>query len=164
MPNYPVSIFTPEAQPIQQGIAIFHETQPATVNAGDFNSGSWITRGLNTVQSSQPWASLSSSQVTLDSGSYLFEATAVMVGVNESQLQIYNVTDTVSEVLGDVQLTFPTTNQGGVNCVSGIVTITVQSVFELQHQCGATKTSFGLGVGSPWAVGVFSILKITKLT
>ncbi len=164
MANFPVSVFSPEAYPIQQGTAVFNETQASGVNGGTFTTGSWLTRTLNTVVKSQAWASLSSNEVTLSPGNYLIEASAPAVVVAAHKIRIFNVTDSVEAITGTSEFTNVATGVANRSFLIGEMTFESSKTIRIEHQGQATAASIGFGVNSGFGDSeVYSILKITKL-
>ena len=128
--------------------AIIADQKAAGTNAGTFTSGSWVTRELNTeLTDPDNIVSITTNQFTLAAGSYLIKASGPAYQVNSHQVRIYNVTDTATAILG--YQTYAGTSVGvqtRSEC-SGRITITDTKIFELQHRCGTTRTSNGLGNG-----------------
>lgn len=145
-------------------IAVFNETQALGTYGGSATTGSWVTRVLNTTQQSQPWASLSSNQITLAPGTYFIEGYAPAVGTDNTQAKIANITAASDAALGQTS-SFPSANNsGGTSIVLGQVSISSSTVFELQQQFAFAKATFGLGAAASFGPEVYSILKISKVS
>ena len=140
---------------------------PATAGGG-FNSGSWITRTLNTeLTNNISGASLSSDVITLPAGSYYIEAQSPANKVNRHATRILNSSDT--DVLLSGTNTFATLNEelNTFAFVSGLFTISSTKTILLQHRCQTTKTSDGFGVQVNTSLStpqeVYSEIKIWKV-
>jgi hypothetical protein len=145
-------------------IAVFNETQ-ASASGGTFTSGAWQTRVLNTTNASQSWASLASNQVTLTSGTYIFEASAPAYLVDNHQSRIQNITDASTVSLGSSELSVSSASYATTRSVC-VCTVTIAStkVFELQHRCTTTKATDGFGPSTGIGAGeLYAVLKITKV-
>ena len=133
-------------------ILIRHELASGT-NGGSLVAGSWQTRALNTiVYDTGGHASIASNQITLDAGTYRFEAEAVAYRVNAHKLKLVNITDT--DDLGIGLNYWSAANSEGYNAaiVKGRFTIADTKVLELQHRSSATKTTNGFGVANGFGV------------
>lgn len=138
--------------------------QSSGVDGGTFSSGSWVTRVLNTVENPQTWASLASNQITLNAGTYEIEAEAVGVGVTNHQAQLYNISDSIVTLPGSSEFSSSTQASSTWSKISGNFTISSSKIFEIQHQCGTTNNTIGLGYGSSFGIdNIYTIVKITKI-
>lgn len=154
----------PAAASVQ--IAVFNDTETQGTNGGTFTSGAWQTRVLNTTQSSQSWASLSSNQITLSAGTYFVQGSGTARYVDTHQTRWQNITDSNTTVTG-------TSEQSGssvvVNAttsrsfVTGVFTIAGSKVFELQHQCSTTAATSGFGVACNFTSEIYAVVSITKV-
>lgn len=133
---------------------------------GDFNSGSYQTRDLNTQEGDSVIVSLSSNQFTLAIGTYEIFALAPAYDVDEAKAKIRNVTDAVDEIIGTTTRPESATN-GQNNCfVMGRLTVSGgNKTFELQHRCTTTKLATGFGRAASFGDSeIYSIVKITKIS
>lgn len=118
-------------------------------NGGDFNSGAWRTRTLNTIKTNEiTGASLSSNQITLPAGTYYIDASAPGYDIRRHQTALYNITDSSFEIIGTSEYTTTTDDVQTRSFVFGRFTISAQKTFELQHRGEVTKATFGFGVHS----------------
>ena len=133
-------------------------------NGGDFTSGAWRTRTLNTIKTNEiTGASLSSNQITLPTGTYYINASAPGYDVTRHQTALYNITDSSFEIIGTSEYTNSADLVQTRSFVSGRFTISGQKTFELQHRCEVTKVTFGFGVGSNFSqIGVFANVEIWR--
>lgn len=142
------------------------DQQAAGTAGGSFGSGSWSTRGLNTLTNpgSYSWISLSSNQITLSAGTYTIEATAPAFQVTQHKARFRNVSDSTTAVVGTSEYT---DNGNAVTTASKIVgqfTIASSKTFEVQHRCSTTANTQGYGVASNYdEVEIYTQCKITKI-
>lgn len=147
--------------------AHFKDEKTSGTNGGTSPSSVYATRTINTtVTNNISGCSLSSNQVTLAIGTYLITARAPAFAANSHRSSIYNVTDTVNEILGT---TAYTSNSNGVmtdSLTSGILTVSGSSKdFELRHYTAASVANTGLGVaGTDGNVETYSELIIWRLS
>jgi len=149
---------------------LFHvrDEKANNTSGGDFTSGSWQTRTLNTVMTNEiSGASLSSNQIILPAGTYFIYATAPAMYVDNHKAKLANITDTSDILIG-------TNEQAGTDGVdyytthsrvSGRFTLAAQKTLELQHRCSATHTG-GIGYGFATnfsVVEVYSDVQIWKV-
>lgn len=147
--------------------ALLHvrDEKAANTNGGDFTSGAWRTRVLNTVKTNQiTGASLASNQITLPAGTYDIYAEAPALKVNAHKAKLVNVTDTADVIIGSNGNGHSGAENGNPSIVSGRFTIASQKVFEIQHQCTTTANSVGFGQLTNFAVvEVYTEVKIWKV-
>lgn len=146
---------------------LFHvrDEKAAGTAAGSFNSGSWVTRVLNTVVTNDiSGSSLSSNQITLPSGTYDLEGNAPAGIVNRNQLRFQNITDSTTTLIGQSALFTVADNGRGPAFISGRFTIADTKTFELQHQCQTTRATDGLGIEANLGLTeIYADLKIRKV-
>ena len=118
-------------------------------NGGDFNSGAWRTRTLDTeITDSDGIVSLSSNQFTLQAGNYFIIAWASALQVNGHQARLRDITNGSTRAHGSSEYTG---NGDYVTTKSWIYTrITPSSTtaYELQHRCQTSCSGVGFGNGS----------------
>lgn len=130
------------------------DQKAANTSGGDFNSGAWRTRVLNTVVTNTiAGASLASNQITLPAGTYEIDALAPAFQVSRHKAALYDTTGAAYLLYGTSEATASVgTDASTLSYVRGRFTIAVQSVLELRHQCEITKATYGLGVESNFGV------------
>jgi len=148
--------------------ALFHivNQQATATGAGGTTSGSFVKIPYNTVKTNEiTGASLSSSQITLPSGTYYLSANTVLYRTNESKIVLRNTTDSTYDLIGHP--TFISQADSGTATVSvdGRFTISAQKVFEIQMW---TQRSQGNGFGYASGItdgqaSVFASAKIWKI-
>ena len=118
-------------------------------NGGDFSSGAWRTRILDTeISDTDSIVSLSSNQFTLQAGNYFIVAWASALQVNGHQARLRDITNGATRAHGSSEYTG---NGDYVTTKSWIYTrITPSSTtaYELQHRCQTSCSGVGFGNGS----------------
>lgn len=144
-------------------IAIFNETQASGTEGGTFTSGSFVKRTLNTtLVNNITGCSIASSVITLPAGTYYFTGRAPAFNVLGHQLRVQNTTAATTAQLGTTM--YVSNNNTGIALVEGVVTITGNTNFELQHRCSSTVATNGLGAAQSFGVGeIYSQLQIRRI-
>lgn len=148
------------------GIVVLEHQATSGTNAGTFTSGSWQTRPVTTeVSDAAGLCTLSTNQITLQAGTYVYEIAAPAFFVDNHQAKLYNVTDTADVDLGTISKS-STANSGGVTSISyvnGRFTIASSKTFEIRHRCQTTRSSDGFGQAASWGTEVYLKAKFTKV-
>jgi len=130
------------------------DRKTAGTNGGNFASGAWQTRDLNTVVANEVAnASLSSNQITLPAGEYFIVARSTAVGVNRHKLRLYDVTNTA--VLMEGLNEEVTTSVSGIDpaLLSGKFILSTSTTIRLEHRCETTNANgFGFQMNSAFSV------------
>ena len=147
--------------------AIICDEKPSGTNGGDFNSGSWETRDLNTeVADPDGIVSISSNQFTLQAGTYLIKAKAPAWRVNLHQIRLQNITDSTTVEYGTTGQAYGSGNFGFNHTFSFVdtrLTISAAKAFEIQHRCSVSASSAGFGGSSGFGnVSKFAVVEIYK--
>lgn len=147
--------------------AIMHvqDVRSSGTNGGTFTGGDWRKRALDTALTDQiPGAILDSAlwRITLPAGRYFIEASAPAYRVGVHKTRVWNVTGSEAMLYGTSELA------GGADIqsrsfVSGMTRLAATTVIELQHRCGSTYGTTGLGRACGMGVEIYSEMKITKL-
>jgi hypothetical protein len=155
---------TPALQPTPAPDIILQEQQSLGVGGGTFTTGSWQLRTLNTVvRNVVAGASLASSILTLPAGTYAVEWSAPANSVSGHMSRLYNVTDSAIIATGSSEYS----NTGGnyANTRSEglfVFTLTATKNIRLEHACGSTQATTGLGEPSGMATEIYSWLRAWK--
>jgi hypothetical protein len=155
-----------------QGItysAILRDQKTSGTNGGTFASGSWQTRTFTNIEGSAYLTgdvTLSSNQITLREGIYHISAKSVAYRVNSNVLRFRNVTDSTTDIEGVssyANSSFIGRNQS-VAILEGVLKLTSQKTFELQHYCTSTRLNdgFGFAHGISGVNEIYSLATITK--
>jgi hypothetical protein len=150
------------------GKELFHvrDEKGNGVAGGNFTSGAWQTRTLNTSMTNEiSGASLSSNQITLPSGTYFINASASVYYVDQHKLKLRNITDSSDTLIGTSSYSGNLAETSTTSFVIGRFTIAAQKTFELQHRCSTTKNSNGFGVSTVFGteIEVYADVQIWKV-
>lgn len=137
-------------------------------NGGNFASGAWRTRDLNTVVTNEiSGASLATNQITIPAGSYFIQAKAPANSVIYHQARLFNVTASVTLLNGTTEYNdWNSSDRNGAHSfVTGRFSVSVSSALELQHRCTNTDSAgFGLGnVDISASVNIYSEVCLWKI-
>lgn len=146
--------------------AVIADSKASGTTGGDFTSGAWRTRTLNTeLYDPNGLVSLSANQFTLGAGTWLIEWSAPAQQVNRHHSRLYNITTAGQVAEGTSELAGAGVQTRSVGHYG--VTLSGSTVYELQHQCATTRASEGFGdaSGTSFAVGdeLYAIVKISKI-
>jgi hypothetical protein len=129
------------------------DLESSGVDGGQFTSGSWVTRVLNTeVTDTDSLGSLSANAVTIPSGTYYCQAAAGAWNTNQHQMRIYNTSDSATLLLGMNAHANPI-GIGSIAFVVGYFTLAASKTIEVQHRCVSTAASIGLGQAASFGDG-----------
>jgi len=147
----------------KEKIAYLKDVKANGVAGGEFTSGDWRTRDLNTVEGDNSFVSLDNNQFTLQVGKYEIEANSTAHQLNGHVLKLRNITSSSDSINGNTARATGPDNQTTA-FLKGIISISEPTVFELQHRAFSTKPTDGLGraanVGAP---EIYTTVKITKI-
>lgn len=144
---------------------IVQEQQATGTSAGGFTSGSFVTRALNVaVRNVISGASLATSLITLPAGTYAVEWSSPGYNCNAHASRLFNVTDSAVIESGTSEFTANASNVGTRSVGTTVFTLSSTKVIRLEHQCGTTVATTGLGrATSIGAHEVYSWVKIWKV-
>lgn len=134
----------------------------ANVGGGTINSGSWVTRPLNTVDDAgNLGVTLLANTITVPPGKYQIYYMAVLHGTVNTGTRLRDTTNNL-----DLD------QQGAYNTdfSESLITNTITYQFDadtdlqLQSQVSTTKASTGMGVQNPYGPARFSEVKFTRLS
>ena len=135
-------------------------------HGGTFTSGAWQQRDLNTIKTNEiTGASLSSSNITLPSGTYYIEALAPAIECGAHKAKLYNTTDSSDVIIGTNKHNRSDNNYAiSTSDITGRFTISAEKVFMIAHRCATTRSNDGFGIASNFSViEVYSDVKIWKV-
>lgn len=144
---------------------------------GNFTSGSWVTRVLNSLQfgttfqwisttiETNPFVGLSSNQITLQPGIYIIKARAPGYRCAGHQIRLLDTATASVIVYGSVAYSPSAADSSQTYSElewSGY--LTAARTFELQHQCETTRATDGLGRPITGFVtdNIYSVVEITR--
>ncbi len=133
-------------------------------DGGTFTSGAWQKRDLNTEASDDGnHASIASSQITLEAGTYVVQISAPAFRVSNHQARLQDITHTATLLTGTSELNAAGSAAAGTRShIAGKITLTETTVLELQHRCATTKTTDGFGAQCNLTTEVYSIVELWK--
>ena len=142
------ALANPNLSPSQ---VVFVTDEKASGTAGgNFLSGAWRTRTLNTVKTNTvTGASLASNQLTLPAGTYWVDARAPGHQCGSHQTRLYNATTAAVLLSGTNGYSNAAAAYAGNVCfISGSVTLAGASAIEVQHYCDTTRNGDGFGTAA----------------
>lgn len=148
------------------GDAFMHvqDQKPQGTSGGNFTSGAWRTRDLNTVLTNTiTGASLDSNQITLPTGKYYVEALTRAYVVGNHVAKIYDISNSSDVFTGFSTYASETRFQEGIVSIAGIFQVGASADFELQHRSGFTNTNNGFGRPCSLATEVYSDIRIWRI-
>ena len=153
---------------IEAASVILANQQSNTVAGGTATAGSWQTYTLNTEVLNDltgEGSALSSNEITLPAGKYIFHASAPFYQTGNSKLRLYNVSDaTVVADQSCSQVNADATDQAAFVCaLQGKFEISSTKVFRLEYRVQTTNSGDGLGEAASFSeaeqYGVLTFLR-----
>lgn len=143
--------------------AIICDQKAHDANGGTFTSGAFRTRDLNTeIADPDSIVTISSNQFTLGAGNYLIEASAPVYRVARHITRLQNITDSSTVTWGTAEYADSSNNVANRSFLDARVSLTGNTVFELQHRADSTLATQGFGVSSSFS-GTNSIYAVVKI-
>lgn len=154
-----------QAVPTALATAIFNETQASSTAGGGFTSGSYVKRTLNTtVVNNIVGCSIASSVITLPAGTYQVTASAPAFRVDNHKIRLQNTTAATTIHIGSSEYTLAATEVVTNSLINAYFTLSASTNIELQHRCGTTRATNGLGVPTTFSDSeIYSQITITKV-
>lgn len=132
-------------------VAVIADVKSVSTHGGTFTAGAWQTRDLNTeISDPDNIVSISSNQFTLIPGTYLIQFGAPAYGVSYHRTRLYDITNSAVIAQGINCFDFADANLNadqGISSGSGIVSITSNTTYEIQHQSQNSQSTYGFGLG-----------------
>jgi hypothetical protein len=142
---------------------LFEQQMPSGGSAGSSIAGSWQTWPLNIeIEDDGNNASIASSQITLEEGTYKFSGVGSTYRSGNLQLRLQNITDVNTIKNGTNAYNLLTDHPTVTSFVDGRFTIATTTVIELQYRCLASHALNGLGVANGWGTEIYSRLELWK--
>ena len=138
--------------------AIICDQKDSTTDGGDFTTGAWRTRNLNTeIADPDGIVSISSNQFTLQAGTYLIKWSAPAYDVNRHVSILYDVTNSAIKQYSITSYVNTSDNVQTNSNGFARITISGATAYEIQHSCQTSNSVYGLGVASETtAAGAYS--------
>ncbi len=143
--------------------AYVKDVKPQGTHGGTCTTDLWHVRDLNELTGTTTFVSISANTITLQPGSYEFEAFAPAHQTNHHQAKLVNTTTGVDVIYGSTERSNPNDPSTSSSKIMGGFTITAVTNFQIHHTCRSTSEVFGFGVAI-WlsAVEVYTQVKISK--
>lgn len=143
-------------------IWIMRDEKSIGTNGGDFMSGVWRTRNLNTMSyNSGSDVILGIDQFTCVPGIYLIRCSAIARRVGINQLRLFNITDAIAQAYGII-FEHNETSAGNAT-LDYAFTIGDTTTFSLEHRCTVDRPLTGFGIATGWNTEIYVSIVITKL-
>lgn len=143
-------------------VGYIKDVKASGTQGGTFTSGAWQTRDLGTTSGDfSSFGSLACNQFTLQAGTYVIEATAPGRKVAFHQARLRNITN-CTDIRGSVEYSHTSDNATTTSFITGKVTVTSATVFEIQHRAGTTNACDGFGTNGSLGDEIYTQVKITK--
>lgn len=125
---------------------IYHEATSGT--GGSTTANTWVTRTLDNIDSyGTAFATLSSNEITItESGTYAIIGWAPSYRAGRHMCRLYDTGNTTTKIWGEVQIMGAGTTGSCDSMVCGVVNITANDTFELEHIAEVSLASYGLGI------------------
>ncbi len=124
-----------------------HDAPASGTAGGTFTAGAWQKRTVTEDQDAGGHCAVASSVITLEAGTYDCDITCPANRCAAHQGRLRNTADGATVALGTSEYAHVSTGTvDTISTVRGRFTIAAQKTFEIQHQCGTTKTTNGFGI------------------
>ncbi len=137
-----------EAASSYQNMVYLEERQTAGTNAGSITANTWTDRVLNTEVFNNIAGSTHTSgtgEIELPAGKYWVEGLFACTNVDSAIVQLYNVTDATTALIGMATYA-KTTGQTAESPIRGLLTVVSTKTYKIQHITESTN-SVGTGKG-----------------
>lgn len=132
-------------------------------NGGASTTGSWVTRTLQTIQTNEVAATLSSNEIVLPAGTYDIDGSSPGFACGNHQARLYNVTGAAVLVLGTTEVAHQSDTVKTRSFVQGRFTLAVASNVRIEHRFGVAYAN-GMGFASGWGVEVYTDCQLRKVS
>ena len=146
-------------------VASIVDQKANNTEGGDFTTGDWRTRDLNTeISDLDSIVSISSNQFTLSAGTYLISWSAPAFVTQTHVSKLYSVTDTSDLRIGSVEYSNSTHGTSTISTGQFVHAISGSHTYEIRHRCDVTRSGNGFGAGANYGVvNIFTQVLIQKL-
>lgn len=132
-------------------------------SGGDFTSGAWQTRVLNTEDTDTgSHAALNSNQITLDAGTYECRIMCPGRAVDGHQARLRNTTAGTTLLTGTSAYSGATDAVNSHSVIVGRFTVAANQVLEVQHRCQSTLVTTGFGLAVSVGSEVYTVAEFWK--
>ena len=150
----------------QQRVAFIKDVKPNGTNGGSCDpvKGWEQIRDLNTLSGDSSFVSVASNQITLDPGTYTFEAQAPAYLDGFHKAVLVNAATGAFVLVGSNGRSHSTAGGMEPSIIMGQLNLTAQTTFVIKHRCGNKMDNVGFGTAVSFGVDeVFTQVKITKV-
>ena len=126
---------------------LWEQEAPGT-DGGTFTAGTWQTRILNQLSTSDSAITLSNNQFTLAEGNYSVHVSAPAYLVGNHQIQLQNLTDGVTALIGSTAFSNPSNGSMTSSVINAQLTVSKLTTFAVQHFCAQTEVNDGFGIAA----------------
>jgi len=125
---------------------VYHEATSGT--PGGTTANTWVTRTLNNLDSyGSAFATLSSNEITItETGTYMILGWAPSYRAGRHMCRLYDTGNTTTKIWGEIQIIGAGTTGSCNSMVHGVVSITADDTFELEHIAEVTLAGYGQGI------------------
>ena len=144
--------------------AVVTDEKSNGTDGGDFNSGAWRQRDLNTEKLDPDGiVSVSSNEFSLGTGTYYIEAFAPAYGVGRHMVKIYSVSSPSQDWYGESAFAHASHYATTHSFVRARITCSGTRNLAIAHQCETSRSSTGMGIASNFGnVETYTVVKIYK--
>jgi hypothetical protein len=149
---------------------LIRDEKTSGTGGGDFNSGAWRTRDLNTIVDDETEAvTLNSNQLTLPAGKYIVDISCPAYWkVGSHQARLYDITNSQILLLGTTEIitdnaAYREAQVMTRSFIKGLITLVASTTLEVQHRCATTENS-GFGVSAGFGTEVYTIAEFKKIS
>ena len=133
-------------------------------DGGSATANTWVKRDLNTILTNEiSGASITSSVITLPSGTYFIQGSAPARQQHYAKLKLRNTTDSSDTLIGTNEYVAASVGAITHSFIAGRFTIASQKDFELQMRVSDTSVGGGFGLSNSMSVvEVYTDIQIWK--
>ncbi len=148
-----------------ENFVIVWDQKTLNSNGGSFTTGAYRTRTLNTASDTYNIATLSSDQITLNSGTYEVIGFAPAYKVDSHQARLQNVTDNNTLLWGRNARSGSADGVPSESIIMGQIVVAANKALEIQHICQTTANTTGFGSATNLAsIEVYAMMQFYKHT
>ena len=155
---------TPSSGGLFSSYAVITDEKSNGTDGGDFNSGAWRMRDLNSEKFDPDGiVSVSGNEFTLGSGTYYVEVFAPAYGVARHMAKIYSVSSPSQDWYGESAFAHGSHYATTHSFVRARITCSGTRNLAIAHQCETSRSSTGFGIASNFGnVETYTVVKIFK--
>lgn len=141
-----------------------HDLKATTVAGGTFTAGAWQKRTVIEDQDTENNASVASSVITLEAGTYDCLIVCPAFGVDKHTTRLQNTSDTATLIIGNTARAHSASSVGNISTIQGRFTLSAQKTLEIQHRCEATESTDGFGQADSFGLDeIYTVAEFWKV-